>query len=109
MKTIEAPNATTLIVTLDDVFAPFLATLAAPNYGIVDVEETAKHVVSDDEGQGWLKANSAGSGPWVLEEFIPEQRVVFKANPNYWGGFDASSHRWIASSNSTSPKPPRAS
>jgi peptide/nickel transport system substrate-binding protein len=88
MTTIDAPNPTTLVVTLDDVFAPFLATLAAPNYGIVDVEETAKHVTGDDQGQGWLKANSAGSGPWALEEFIPEQRVVFKANPNYWGGFD---------------------
>ncbi len=88
MKTIEAPDAKTLIITLDDVFAPFLATLAAPNYGIVDVEETNKHVQGDDQGQGWLKANSAGSGPYILEEFVPEQRIIFKRNPDYWGGFD---------------------
>lgn len=88
MKAIEAPDAKTLRITLDDAFAPFLATLAAPNYGIVDVEETAKNVKDDDDGQAWLKTRSAGSGPYILDEYIPEQRVVFKRNPDYWGGWD---------------------
>lgn len=88
MKTIEAPDAKTLRITLDAPFAPFLATLAAPNYGIVDVEETKKNEKDGDDGQAWLKAKSAGSGPYILEEYIPEQRVVFKKNDNYWGGWD---------------------
>ncbi len=88
MQSIEAPDERTVVITLDEAFAPFLITLAAPNYAIVDVEEAMAHAEGDDYGQAWLKANSAGTGPYVLEEYIPEQRVVLRRNPNYWGGWD---------------------
>jgi peptide/nickel transport system substrate-binding protein len=89
MQSIDVLDDQTLRITLDDVFAPFLITLAAPNYGIVDVQETELHVASDDHGQGWLKTHSAGTGPYVLEEYIPEQRIVLRRNPDYWGGWDS--------------------
>ena len=25
-----------------------------------------------------------GSGPWVIDKFVPDQRLVMKANPDYW-------------------------
>ena len=26
-----------------------------------------------------------GTGPWIIESYIPGNQAVFKANPNYWG------------------------
>jgi peptide/nickel transport system substrate-binding protein len=88
MTSIEAVDARTLRITLDEPYAPFLATLAAPNYGIVDVEEALKHAQGDDQGQAWLKSHSAGTGPYILDEYVPEQRIVLRRNLNYWGGWD---------------------
>ena len=33
----------------------------------------------------WMKTNSAGSGPYVIEEFTFGQRYVLTRNENYWG------------------------
>jgi peptide/nickel transport system substrate-binding protein len=29
-------------------------------------------------------ADAIGTGPWLLEEFIPDERIVLVPNPNYW-------------------------
>lgn len=31
-------------------------------------------------------ANSVGAGPYILKEYVRQQRVVLEANPKYWGG-----------------------
>jgi peptide/nickel transport system substrate-binding protein len=30
-------------------------------------------------------AGLIGTGPWIIESYIPGQQAVFRANPNYWG------------------------
>ncbi|MBI4487474.1 MAG: ABC transporter substrate-binding protein [Deltaproteobacteria bacterium] len=35
---------------------------------------------------GWGKNGLIGSGPFSLEEFLPGEKVVLKANPSYWEG-----------------------
>jgi peptide/nickel transport system substrate-binding protein len=39
-----------------------------------------------DTAQGYLDKTSAGSGPYTLVQYTPQQSVILKANPNYWGG-----------------------
>ncbi|MDM7463527.1 MAG: ABC transporter substrate-binding protein [Tepidimonas taiwanensis] len=33
--------------------------------------------------------NANGTGPYVLKEWVPEQRIVLERNPNYWGKLDS--------------------
>ena len=34
-------------------------------------------------GNGWLKTNSAGSGPFILKSWKPDETLVLEANPDY--------------------------
>ncbi|MCL6640092.1 MAG: ABC transporter substrate-binding protein [Candidatus Rokubacteria bacterium] len=66
-------------------FAPgaWLAVLANPVTGIVDAKVVQQHVVKGDYGSHWLYNNSAGSGPYVLQQWQPGQVLSLVANPNY--------------------------
>ena len=33
--------------------------------------------------------NANGTGPYLLKEWVPDQRMVFERNPNYWGKIDS--------------------
>ncbi len=61
----------------------WLAILANTVTGVVDSKVVQQHVVNGDWGTHWLYNNSAGSGPYVLENWTPSQQVIFDANPNY--------------------------
>jgi peptide/nickel transport system substrate-binding protein len=52
----------------------------------VDSVEVQKHVVNDDYGNQWLRTNSAGSGPFTLSRWSPNEMVILDANPNYVAG-----------------------
>ena len=39
-----------------------------------------------DDGRSWLANNDAGSGPYTLERYRPNQEAVFTRYPDYWGG-----------------------
>jgi len=41
----------------------------------------------DDWGQTWLQSNSAGSGPYTLVSFQPEQQFTIDAVADYWQGW----------------------
>ncbi len=38
------------------------------------------------EGAEDLGNTFNGSGPFILDEYVAEDRAIFKANPDYWGG-----------------------
>lgn len=84
----EVVDEQTFRLTLTTPYAPLLAALASTNFMIVDAEEALAHQTDGDLGKTWLSENSAGSGPFMIEEFIPEQRLTLRRNPNYWGGPD---------------------
>lgn len=75
----------TLVLTLDKPFAPdlFLKVLSSTVASVVDKEEVLKHEEGDDLGYAWLKKNTAGSGPYTLATWNPNEAVVLAANPNY--------------------------
>jgi peptide/nickel transport system substrate-binding protein len=61
-------------------------TLAIAEYGcILDPAVVEAHggIVPGSINK-WLMQNAVGSGPYMLEKWIPGQQIVLKANPNYW-------------------------
>jgi len=81
----EAVSDTEVRVTLSQPDAPFLAALTRVyilNSALV--EENA----GDDQGQAWLATNDAGSGPYTVVDYTPNQVARFEQYPDYWGGFD---------------------
>jgi peptide/nickel transport system substrate-binding protein len=45
-----------------------------------------EHEKDGDMGHEWLKTNSAGSGPFKLRAWKPNESVALDANPDYWRG-----------------------
>ncbi|WEK51965.1 MAG: ABC transporter substrate-binding protein [Candidatus Kaistia colombiensis] len=79
-ETIEAPDATTVVIRLKR-GEPLLAhALTQPNLGIVDVK-----AVEANGGKAWLAGHAAGSGPYLLADYQPGVRAILKANPDFFG------------------------
>ena len=82
----------TVEVKLDRPVAPsfFLSTLACTTTAIVNPKVVEAHAKEGDMGSDWMTTNGGtigtGSGPFILEEYVPEDRVVLVANENYWRG-----------------------
>jgi peptide/nickel transport system substrate-binding protein len=66
-----------------------LNVLASRPASIVDAKTVAANEKDGDMGNAWLKANSAGTGPFVLKAFKPGQLINLVANPSYFGGAPA--------------------
>lgn len=66
-----------------------LNVLASRPASIVDEKTVSSHDKGGDMGNAWLKANSAGTGPFVLKLFKPGQLLNLAANPSYFGGAPA--------------------
>ncbi len=62
---------------LNDPDPVFLYLLAMPNTGIVS------RLAAMDESRPALSRNPAGSGPFTLQEWIPDLRLRFLRNPDY--------------------------
>ena len=52
---------------------------------IVDKKEVLKHEVDGDMGHQWLKSHYAGSGPFKLGSWTPNELLVIERNDQYWG------------------------
>ncbi|MDO5706347.1 MAG: ABC transporter substrate-binding protein [Paracoccus sp. (in: a-proteobacteria)] len=77
----------TVSITMDQAYAEsfVLNCLTASVASVVDKETVLQHVADDDYGNTWLSTNSAGSGPYTLTTWRPNEAVQFQANPGYWG------------------------
>jgi peptide/nickel transport system substrate-binding protein len=83
----EAPDATTFVVTLKQPNNAFLSYMACPWQPFaVSPDAVAKNAVGDDAAQEWLKTHDAGTGPFVMSEFVPGSHYTFTAAPDYWRG-----------------------
>lgn len=93
----KAVDPTTFTLTVDKAYAPsfVLNCLTATVGSIVDKKLVMEHVASvtpsaeykwdNDFGNGWLKTNFAGSGPFKLREWRANEVVVLERNDNYFG------------------------
>ncbi|MBY3307800.1 ABC transporter substrate-binding protein [Rhizobium laguerreae] len=63
----------------------FYNLLAINSFSIVDSKLAMSHDKDGDMGGGWLATNSAGSGPFVLSRYEPNNIALFDRNPHFWG------------------------
>lgn len=86
VKTIETPDPTTVVITLSQPNLNFLQDLAQPAASIVDPSVVeANGGVAEGEINEYMSGNVAGSGPFLLTEYEPNQRAVLERNPDYFG------------------------
>jgi peptide/nickel transport system substrate-binding protein len=81
-----APDPTTLVVTLKKPNNAFLHYAACP-WQMFAVSPTAvkTNAVGGDLAQEWLKTHDAGTGPYVMKEFIPGSHYTMERFDGYWG------------------------
>lgn len=53
---------------------------------VVDKKVAAAREVNGDFANAWLKTNSAGSGPYKLTRWSPNELIMLERNDAYWGG-----------------------
>jgi len=68
----------TVVINTSRQFAPFLNHLTSPIAGIISPAALERYKEAVDR-------NPVGSGPYVLKEWVPNQRTVLVRNPDYWG------------------------
>jgi len=81
-----APDSKTVVVTLNSP-TPFLINIIADHYAwsILPIHTLLKFGVLTDRSTQWTKpGNFVGSGPFMLKEWIQEEKIVVVRNPNYW-------------------------
>lgn len=85
---VRATDPSTLVFETDKAYAPtfVLYCLTADVTSVVDSKLVKSKEVNGDFGAGWLKTNSAGSGPFVLRQWKASELLSLDANPNYWDG-----------------------
>ncbi|RWR06213.1 ABC transporter substrate-binding protein [Paenirhodobacter populi] len=81
---VEAVDPMTVRFTLPDPFTPFLYTLANGGAAIVN-PKVMEHEKDGDLGRGWLSANTAGSGAYMLANWEKGQSIKLVPNPHYGG------------------------
>ncbi len=84
---IRAKDASTLEIELDKAYAPtFFLNCLTYTSSILDKKLVMSHEQNGDLGNGWMKTHYAGSGPFFLREWKPNESLILTTNPNYWGG-----------------------
>ncbi|MFW2586968.1 ABC transporter substrate-binding protein [Sagittula sp. SSi028] len=86
-ETIKATDDKTLVLTLDKAYAVsfVLNCLTSTIGGIVDSAAAMENEVDGDMGNDWLRTNTAGSGPYKVVDWKPNESVLMDLNPNYGG------------------------
>lgn len=89
---IETPDARTVVISLAAPNGEFLGILTAPYTGAVNSDVAAEHgalasadASTKDTAEKWFVGNSAGSGPFMLTSYKPDDELRLARNPNYWG------------------------
>jgi glutathione transport system substrate-binding protein len=82
VESVETPNPRTVVLRLKEPFSILLINLAGYAASILNQEFTQR--LGDDYGTGAGKVD--GTGPFILREWVRNDRLVLARNPNYtWG------------------------
>ena len=92
LKSIDTPDAGTVVVTFDAPNSAFLPIVAASYLGIMNSDvataqgaTSAADAATADKAGDWFLSHSAGSGPYKLESYTQGDKLVLARNDNYWG------------------------
>jgi peptide/nickel transport system substrate-binding protein len=64
-----------------------LALAAAYGTGIISPKAFKEHIKDNDAGKEWLTTHAAGTGPYTLDKFAPNDEFILVRNPDYWRGW----------------------
>jgi oligopeptide transport system substrate-binding protein len=82
----KATGPLTLQVTLIN-RTPYLLSIIANHYAwnIVPIKVLLRYGALDERSTPWTRlGNFVGNGPFMLKEWIPQERIVVVRNPQYW-------------------------
>jgi nickel ABC transporter nickel/metallophore binding protein len=77
IATVEAPDERTVVLTMNDFYYATIQDLA--------LVRPVRFLSPASVGADGAYARPVGTGPWQLEEYLPQQRASFVPNPSYWG------------------------
>ncbi len=82
---VKAVDDTTFEMKIDVDFAPSLVLniLTSSPGSIVDSKTVMANEANGDMGLTYLKSKSAGSGPFTLKTWKPNESIILEANPSY--------------------------
>ena len=86
---IKATGPLELQITTDKAYAQsfFYNILTSIVGSVVDKKEVMTHEANGDFGYEWLKTHAAGSGPYGLRSWKPNDSIILEAaGGKYWGG-----------------------
>jgi len=87
VKQVEIVDEYTLKVHLTDSSSGFLNTLRVIR--MVSPKAVEEHRTEDDPwARNWFNNHSAGTGPYILDKWVPSQYIHVVRNENYWGGWE---------------------
>jgi len=89
VDSIEAVDESTVQFNLS-VSAP-VDLIASSLYAAWIVSPAALDAAAADENF-WADGKSYGTGPYMVESYVPDQEIVFQQFPEYWGGFSDSNY-----------------
>ncbi|GAA3085491.1 peptide/nickel transport system substrate-binding protein [Kribbella aluminosa] len=87
VQSVEAPDATTVVLHLRQAYPAILYSLAQSRGSIYDPKLIeANGGTQPGKPNQWLTSHTASSsGPYVLKEYVPGSYAVLERNPNYYG------------------------
>ena len=92
VASIDTPDDHTIVVNMEGPDASFPAKMNAPytailNRALAEANGAAGGADAEtaDAAEQWFLANSAGSGPYVMESFQQGEELRLVRNENYWG------------------------
>jgi peptide/nickel transport system substrate-binding protein len=92
IESVEAADDLTFVLTLAQPDPAILAKLVYDAFSVVNAEVVqaeggtdAEDAAEADTAELWFDNNSAGTGPYVLDNYEPTVQTVLVRNENYWG------------------------
>ena len=86
LESVKVIDNLTVEFHLTQPYAAFLATMATVTAAIVNPNVVEAHGgVVENAVNTWMDSNAAGSGPFVLQEWIKGDHLTLARNPQYWG------------------------
>jgi peptide/nickel transport system substrate-binding protein len=90
--TVSAPDKYTVVMTSASSNPALLTLLTIPTLVILNSKllkenggTDAPNAATADHAGAFFNSASAGSGPYVLSSYSPNNQVILQANPRYWG------------------------
>ncbi|HZQ88006.1 MAG TPA: ABC transporter substrate-binding protein, partial [Acidimicrobiales bacterium] len=92
-KSCSAPDATTAVISLTSPSSSFLSALVNPAFSIASPDALTKYEADKVSGTGdspkfegsFGSQHPIGTGPFKLESYTPNDRLVLARNTDYWG------------------------